>query len=117
MSTTKEKMFVPKDGKTTIVRFVDDPSFHHIRPHSIGGPGNVFKIPATKETEAFFEKEMAKARHNTMVMDLNFAIFQLSRGRLVVDVTGFIPRSPERAAAVRIRPPLLKFFNFSGAFV
>ena len=32
MSTTEEKMFVPKDGKATIVRFVDDPSFHHIRP-------------------------------------------------------------------------------------
>lgn len=69
MSTTKEKMFVPKDGKSTMIRFVGDPSFHHIRPYSIGGPGNAFKIPATKETEAFFAKEMAKAQHNKMVMD------------------------------------------------
>ena len=72
MSTTEEKMFVPKDGKSTIIRFVGDTSFHHIRPHSIGGPGNrsnTIKIPATKETEAFFAKEMAKAQHNKMVMD------------------------------------------------
>lgn len=72
MSTTEKpviKMFVPKDGKATIVRFVDDPNFHHIRPKSIGGPDGVFKIPATKETVAFFEKEMAKAQHNKMVMD------------------------------------------------
>lgn len=62
------KMFKP-EGKATTIRFVGDPSFHHIRPQSIGGPGNVFKIPATKETEAFFEKEMAKAQHNKMVMD------------------------------------------------
>lgn len=62
------KMFKP-EGKTTTIRFVGDPSFHHFRPHSIGGPGNVFKIPATKETEAFFAKEMAKAQHNKMVMD------------------------------------------------
>ena len=62
------KMYKP-DGKTATIRFVGDPSFHHIRPHSIGGPGNVFKIPATKETEVFFEKEMAKAKHNTMVME------------------------------------------------
>lgn len=69
MSTTEEKMFVPKDGMSTTIRFVGDPSFHHIRPHSIGGPDGVFKIPATKETEAFFAKEMAKAQHNKMVMD------------------------------------------------
>ena len=110
MSTTEEKMFVPKDGKATTIRFVDDPSFHHIRPQSFGGPGTGIKIPATKETEAFFEKEMAKAQHNKMVMDrhglkpedmfdeeknektrhhdcteyLNFAIFQLAIVRHVV---------------------------------
>lgn len=69
MSTSEEKMFVPKDGKSTMIRFVGDPSFHHVRPYSFGGPGNAFKIPATKETEAFFAKEMAKAQHNKMVMD------------------------------------------------
>ena len=70
MSTTKEKMFVPKDDKTTIIRFVGNHSFHHTRPHSIGGSDdNCFKIPATKEMEVFFAKEMAKAQHNKMVMD------------------------------------------------
>jgi len=82
MSTTEEKMqeklkrrealiklFVPKDGKATTIRFVGDPSFHHTRPPSFGGPDSGIKIPATKETEAFFAKEMAKAQHNKMVMD------------------------------------------------
>lgn len=69
MSTTEEKMFVPKDGMSVTIRFVGDPSFHHTRPHSFGGPDSGIKIPATKETEAFFAKEMAKAQHNKMVMD------------------------------------------------
>ena len=71
MSNTKEKMFVPKDGKATIVCVLGKDE-KHVRPISFGGPcnrSNVVKIPATKETEAFFEKEMAKAQHNKMVMD------------------------------------------------
>lgn len=69
MEKEPTKFFTPADGMSTTIRFAGDPNFHHTRPHSIGGPGNAFKIPATKETEAFFAKEMAKAQHNTMVMD------------------------------------------------
>lgn len=63
------KMFVPKDGKSTTIRFVGDPSWHHERPKSFGGPDSGIKIPATKEMEVFFEKEMAKAQHNQQVME------------------------------------------------
>lgn len=67
------KMFKP-EGKATTIRFVGflGKDEKHVNPVSIGGPcnrSNVIKIPATKETEAFFAKEMAKAQHNKMVMD------------------------------------------------
>ena len=69
MSTT-EKMFVPNDGMSTTIRFLGKGE-KHVNPISIGGPcnrSNTIKIPATKETEAFFAKEMAKAQHNSRVM-------------------------------------------------
>lgn len=70
MAKEPVKFYTPKDGMSTTIRFVGDPNFHHIRPKSIGGSdAECFKIPATKETEAFFAKEMAKAQHNKMVMD------------------------------------------------
>lgn len=62
------KFYTPKDGKPVMVRLLGKGE-KHVNPISIGGPGNAFKIPATKETEAFFEKEMAKAQHNSMVME------------------------------------------------
>lgn len=65
------KFFTTANGKPVVVRFLNKGE-KHINPISIGGPGNrsnVVKIPATKETEAFFAKEMAKAQHNTMIME------------------------------------------------
>lgn len=71
MEKEPTKFFTPKDGKPVMVRLLGKGE-KHVNPISIGGPGNrsnVVKIPATKETEAFFAKEMAKAQHNTMVME------------------------------------------------
>lgn len=71
MEKEPTKVFTPADGKPVVVRILDKGE-KHVLPHFIGGPGNrsnVAKIPATKETEAFFAKEMAKAQHNKMVMD------------------------------------------------
>ena len=71
MEKEPTKFFTPADGKPVVVRILDKGE-KHVLPHFIGGPGNrsnTIKIPATKETEAFFAKEMAKAQHNKMVMD------------------------------------------------
>lgn len=62
------KMF-KSERKSVMLRFVGDTNFYHTKPQSFGGPDNGIKIPATKETEAFFAKEMAKAQHNKMVLD------------------------------------------------
>lgn len=71
MEKEPTKFFVPADGKSVTILLLGEGE-KHIKPHFIGGPGNrsnSIKIPATKETEAFFAKEMAKAQHNTMVME------------------------------------------------
>ena len=71
MEKEPTKFFTPANGMPVVVRFLDKGE-KHVNPTSIGGPcnrNNTIKIPATKETVAFFEKEMAKAQHNKMVMD------------------------------------------------